>query len=285
VYVTVGLLWFTQIENLEMVDAIVLITIIFTTVGYSVHENANRVFLTLYCVSGVALVGTGFSLLAEQYLVNMFNRQEKKLRFLKQDRVTINNEKNFFLDSPAYFTEHWMQFAVWASGISIGGIMVGFCEGWSIHDAIYYGFVTGSTIGFGDLEPKSYYGKVVAALFLPFAILTTGVIFAQIFKDTMTSLFDEKCADLLEFQRDVETLLNKSNFEERFSDFDADGDGNLTMSEFMCQVLINEFDVPDEKLRLIEDAFHKLDTKKKGVLTSKVKKAKGKRKRGCGHDD
>jgi hypothetical protein len=35
------------------------------------------------------------------------------------------------------------------------GIVVGLREGWSVQESIYFSFVTGLTIGYGDLAPKT----------------------------------------------------------------------------------------------------------------------------------
>ena len=42
------------------------------------------------------------------------------------------------------------------------GLLVGFMEGWSVGDAVYFTFVTGLTIGYGDLVPRQ---AVARALF------------------------------------------------------------------------------------------------------------------------
>ena len=34
------------------------------------------------------------------------------------------------------------------------GLLVGFMEGWSVGDAVYFTFVTGLTIGYGDIIPR-----------------------------------------------------------------------------------------------------------------------------------
>src|SRR5262245_55570763 len=34
------------------------------------------------------------------------------------------------------------------------GLLIGFVEGWSFGDAIYFTFVTGLTIGYGDIVPR-----------------------------------------------------------------------------------------------------------------------------------
>src|SRR5260370_6341214 len=34
------------------------------------------------------------------------------------------------------------------------GLLIGFLEGWSVGDAVYFTFVTGLTIGYGDIVPR-----------------------------------------------------------------------------------------------------------------------------------
>lgn len=62
--------------------------------------------------------------------------------------------------------------------ILVLGIVVGLCEGWSILDSIYFSFVTGLTIGYGDLAPKTVTGRSLAILIGVSGIMLTGVIAA-----------------------------------------------------------------------------------------------------------
>ena len=45
--------------------------------------------------------------------------------------------------------------------VSIGvlGIIIGVLEGWSISESIYFAFVTGLTVGYGDLVPKFHLSR------------------------------------------------------------------------------------------------------------------------------
>lgn len=79
----------------------------------------------------------------------------------------------------------WKEFAiVWPilSGL-IGfqlalGVVVGVFERWPVRDAAYFTFVTGLTIGYGDLVP-SHLATRIAALLIGFSgILVTGLIAA-----------------------------------------------------------------------------------------------------------
>jgi hypothetical protein len=42
------------------------------------------------------------------------------------------------------------------------GLLTGFVEGWSLGDAVYFTFITGLTIGYGDLVPRQTLTRVLA---------------------------------------------------------------------------------------------------------------------------
>src|SRR2546430_1231871 len=42
------------------------------------------------------------------------------------------------------------------------GLLIGFVEGWSVGDAIYFTFVTGLTIGYGDIVPRQALARALA---------------------------------------------------------------------------------------------------------------------------
>jgi Ion channel len=59
------------------------------------------------------------------------------------------------------------------------GLLVGFVEGWSVGDAVYFTFVTGLTIGYGDIVPRQAVGRALTIgrscrLILPSTTETRG---------------------------------------------------------------------------------------------------------------
>ena len=42
------------------------------------------------------------------------------------------------------------------------GLLIGFIEGWSVGDAVYFTFVTGLTIGYGDIVPRQALARALA---------------------------------------------------------------------------------------------------------------------------
>ena len=55
------------------------------------------------------------------------------------------------------------------------GLVVGVLEGWSLHESIYFAFVSGLTIGYGDLAPKLLLTRALAI-----AIGVCGVLFTAL---------------------------------------------------------------------------------------------------------
>jgi hypothetical protein len=60
------------------------------------------------------------------------------------------------------------------------GLAIGFLEGWSVGDSVYFTFVTGLTIGYGDLVPQRALSRLLAAVIGFAGILLTGLVAAVI---------------------------------------------------------------------------------------------------------
>jgi Ion channel len=58
------------------------------------------------------------------------------------------------------------------------GVAIGWCEGWPLGDSIYFAFVSGLTIGYGDLVPTEPLSRVLAVCIGMTGILVTGLVAA-----------------------------------------------------------------------------------------------------------
>jgi|SRR5580765_441713 hypothetical protein len=64
-------------------------------------------------------------------------------------------------------------------GVMTGlGLVIGVREGWSVQDSLYFAFVTGLTIGYGDLAPKVLLTRALALLIGACGILLTALLAA-----------------------------------------------------------------------------------------------------------
>jgi len=62
--------------------------------------------------------------------------------------------------------------------IGVLGLLAGRIEGWSVWDSIYFAFVSGLTIGYGDLAPKTFVARVLAIVIGICGVLLTGLVAA-----------------------------------------------------------------------------------------------------------
>jgi Ion channel len=58
------------------------------------------------------------------------------------------------------------------------GLLIGHIEGWRILDALYFTFVTGLTIGYGDLAPRHVVSRLLAVMIGFAGIALTGLVAA-----------------------------------------------------------------------------------------------------------
>lgn len=58
------------------------------------------------------------------------------------------------------------------------GVVIGLIEGWRLSDSLYFAFVSGLTIGYGDLVPKTLLSRVLAVVIGMTGILLTGLVAA-----------------------------------------------------------------------------------------------------------
>jgi len=56
------------------------------------------------------------------------------------------------------------------------GLLIGFVEGWPVGDAIYFTFITGLTIGYGDIVPRQALARALAIGIGVSGLILTGII-------------------------------------------------------------------------------------------------------------
>jgi hypothetical protein len=72
------------------------------------------------------------------------------------------------------------------------GLVVGIIEGWSLQESIYFAFVSGLTIGYGDLAPKTLLTRVLAVLIGVCGVLLTALLAAIAVKALTAARGDDK---------------------------------------------------------------------------------------------
>ena len=72
------------------------------------------------------------------------------------------------------------------------GLLTGFVERWSLGDAVYFTFITGLTIGYGDLVPRQALARFFAIGIGLSGLLLTGLIAAIAVHAIRSALTDGK---------------------------------------------------------------------------------------------
>jgi hypothetical protein len=70
------------------------------------------------------------------------------------------------------------------------GLLIGLLEGWSVGDAVYFSFVTGLTIGYGDIVPRQAVTRALAIGIGFCGLLLTGLVAAIVVYAMRTALTD-----------------------------------------------------------------------------------------------
>jgi len=70
------------------------------------------------------------------------------------------------------------------------GILIGVLEGWKLHEGIYFAFVSGLTIGYGDFAPKMFSTRMMAIVIGVCGLLLTALVAAVAVKSLTNATED-----------------------------------------------------------------------------------------------
>lgn len=93
---------------------------------------------------------------------------------------------NHMFSEFANFVRHFVKYVAFLRGVLVtlilllisGGLVISRLEGIPLGDAIYFAFVTGLTIGYGDISPATPLGRLISILIGLIGMIFTGVTVA-----------------------------------------------------------------------------------------------------------
>jgi len=199
-FIIIGMLWFCFVEKLPPIDALYLIVIIFTTVGYGMKDELEterlQLFLIFYVSFGVCLIFTGVNFYFARTLGRILSRvdepessdepQDSEGNVISEIESIISDFRN----RPDKIGFHWLVF-MWLSWLLGGAYLIAELEKWSFLEATYFAVISGSTVGFGDFEPEDIRTKYFIIFYLPPLIVFTLFIFTHSFAVSVKFFVDE----------------------------------------------------------------------------------------------
>jgi Ion channel len=84
--------------------------------------------------------------------------------------------RRFFVAASHAVRLTWQVLSIILAFQMVLGLLIGFLEGWPLGDAIYFTFITGLTVGYGDIVPRQALARVLAILIGISGLSLTGVI-------------------------------------------------------------------------------------------------------------
>jgi potassium channel subfamily K len=270
----------------SFVDAFYFSVVTFTTVGYGdlcPTTVFGKVFTMLFGLAGISILGVAISTLGSR-LAEMEEGMVKKARKASRHRIkSIMNKvahgkgkkgastlsvgevaASLKKTNSATSVPLWRQtlkslltksvpaFAV----IILGGIVMGRVEGWSLMDSVYYAFITGATLGYGDFSPVSKTGRLFGLVFIPLSVAAAGEVLGNV-----ATTLQERRQELY-----YESIMKRELNVDRLLKMDLDHDGHVSREEY-CEFMLKEMGlVTDEEFQELHDQFARLDRDGSGLL-------------------
>ena len=178
------------------IDTVYFIAITVTTVGYgdmSPKSDAGKIFVMVFIIVGVALAGVMMTKITDWMLEKQKNavkrseekaqeRMQKDLAKLKQNLGAHVSEAELARSISIKEAEGKSKveanpiasaLVVISIVVTLGAVVMGQLEGISFLDGCYWSIVTSTTVGYGDVTPKSADGRIFASFY---AFITVGVM-------------------------------------------------------------------------------------------------------------
>ncbi|GKY92324.1 hypothetical protein MPSEU_000203500 [Mayamaea pseudoterrestris] len=272
-YYSLAVLGFSYlVEKHSVRDSLYLASVTFTTIGFGdveINNAAGRVYLIFLATYGIVILGIFLGVLGDIIVESQSTISvERKRKLQRLILGTIGSREGHRgahvhppFEPPVPLIKDIASVAVMEAPIVLFvvflGIMVGWHEGWSVVDSVYWTAVSSYTIGFGDYHPQSASTRWFCVFFLPFSVAVIGEVLgriASVYMDRKRNHAEERFLQKSLTVRDLRTL-------------DLNSDGKVTKAEFLSYMLVSLQKVAREDIDELLAVFNRLDTDKSGALT------------------
>mmetsp|Transcript_2455 Transcript_2455/g.5206 ORF Transcript_2455/g.5206 Transcript_2455/m.5206 type:complete len:335 (+) Transcript_2455:169-1173(+) len=272
IYYTLTLIAFSfVVEKWPIVDSLYYASVLFTTIGYgdlSPTDDFGRIATMLLAIYGITILGIFLGIYGG-YIVEANEAALKERQKKLNDKIIADAKGNTEAadaameaqKEPSVFEEVYHAIA-WQIPIIVcvfvGGLVIGYFEGWGVIESLYWTVITSTTVGFGDDSPQSLHVRLVSIFFCPFAVGVMGSFLgniAGVYLDRKHRHAEEKFLSHSLTLADINTM-------------DADSDGQVDKAEFLSYMLVTLQRVDKEEIDNLLKLFDQLDVDKSGTLSA-----------------
>jgi len=266
-YLFLGTLSFKLwMDDWTVIDAMYFTTTTFTTVGYgdlSPASSGQRIWGIVFVVLGVIILGgIALSIIFDR-LFSLYEDVSKELE-LSQNMHYLNLfSGNMFHEDPkqkkTLCQEMLYQFfrsLILVMGLVIPALAIGYLEGWTIVDSLYYCAMTATTVGYGDISPQRQETRLIAVFYLPLCVGVMAKILGK-----FSSIYMKRKAQ--ETERD---FLNRELTVKDIKHMSGEGDSSVSYNEFLTFMLVTMGKVERTDIEQLERLYQKLDRDHNGSL-------------------
>lgn len=261
--------------------------------GTSLRSTIGKLFLIAYNIYAVCISVSALGIIAKMALAQQKNvlskaRERARSRFVKlfsiddddedddeeegddDDEDECNWVDNIYLDKCVEdenqpHEPQTMLGTLWQSlqkhslnfvGLIVIASMLVRVEKWSLVDILYLWNCTATTIGFGDISPRTQMGRLLSVIFIPLSVISLGEVIASCVAHMNARAASKAEKDFLRRQITFKALEY----------LDVNDDGKVCQLDFVTFMLLAMQKVDRKTMRDLKSLFNALDADKTGFI-------------------
>jgi len=244
----VGAYSFVLPERWSIIDSLYFCVCTLTTIGHGdlvPIAQVSKAFTCFFACGGIACLSLALASIGSNLIEG---QQRAQAEAGKEEQMVLSSQSGYIF---------WKAVTSWISVLSIGGLILGFLEGWSLIDSIYYSIITSVTLGYGDFTPTRPLTRLISVIFDPVVVAASGNVFGSF----AAFLLDRRRNNA--FQKNIESDLSIEDIKL----MDVDESGEVSKDEYIAFMLVNLKIVDKGILDTILAQFDKFDVTGDGCLS------------------